>query len=140
MEHVITVQPGPDMRIVVPGYGDMTEDVARELAEMKREDNARVAAKAAQRQAYLAREFGETTNLSFGEVVGQVDEGVYQHWIDRYGPKFWHDKSNRGWFLKQHPECRVKSKSARLTVRVNERPYRVTDRRSCANGTKEVTP
>lgn len=129
MEHVITVNPA-NMAIHVEGYGDMTEDVARELAILKREEIDRIAAKAQQRQNFLAREFGETQTMSFGEVVGQIDEGVYQHWIDRYGVKFWQDKSNRDWFLKKHPECRVRARSARTTVVVERAGYRVNDKRA----------
>jgi hypothetical protein len=119
-----------NMRIHVEGYGDMTEDVARELAAMRQEDTDRVAEKAARRQAYLARELGEATHFDGGCVVAQVDEGVYQHWVDRYGAQFFSDRSNRNYFLKRHPECRVHSKAKNPTLLVSG--FKVNDRRSAA--------
>ncbi len=120
-------------RVFVEDYGDMTADVAAELALLRKADLDRVALKCDARQRYLARECSEATHFDGGALVGQVDEGVYQHWVDRYGPKFFTDKSNRRWFLKKHPECRVKSTARHLTVRVAKPAYSVTDRRSAAH-------
>jgi len=115
----------------VEGYGDMSADVAAELALIRKADLDRVAAKCDARQRYLARECGEAVMLKNGALVGQIDEGVFQHYVDRYGPKFWSDKSNRDWFLKRHPECRVKSVARNLAVRIGAVPeYRVIDRRA----------
>lgn len=131
MEGIAHINPH-NMSVHVDGYGDMTEDVARELAAMRRTDLDRVAAVVDARQRYLARECGEATHLANGQLVGQVDEAVYQHYVDRYGSTFWTDKSNRDWFLKRHPECRVRSRAANPTVRLSSH-YRVTDRRSSAH-------
>lgn len=126
-----TINPH-DMSVHVEGYGDMTEDVARELHAMRMKDLDRVTAVVDRRQRYLAREHGEAQMLPDGAVVGQVDEAVFQHYVDRYGQAFWSDRSNRNWFLKKHPECKVKSIPAKLTLRVTE-DYRVSDRRSSAH-------
>lgn len=130
VEGIAIIHPH-DMRIHVDGYGDMTEDVARELAAMRMEEVDRLAATAARRQAFLAREVGDVTHFDGGCVVGQVDEAVYQHWIDRYGAAFWADKGNRNYFLKRHPECRVRSRARNTTVLVSG--YKVNDRRSSAS-------
>lgn len=127
IEGLVTIDPR-DMRINVDGYGDMTEDVARELAKMRLEDVDRVATVAARRQAFLAREIGDVEHFNGGCVVGQVDEAVYQHWVDRYGAAFFTDKSNRAYFLKRHPECRVRSRARNTAVLISG--YRVNDRRA----------
>lgn len=129
---VATINPH-SMAVHVDGYGDMTEDVARELAAMRRERVDREAAVVTQRQRYLARECGEAPLLPYGQVVMQVDEAVYQHWIDRYGAGFWADKSNRRWFAKKNPETAVRAITKPI-VRLAELPsYRMTDRRSSAH-------
>src|SRR5882724_6659016 len=105
-------------KIFVEGYGDMTADVAIELAAIRKADLDRVAMKCDKRQRYLARECAEATFFDGGQLVGQVDEAVFQHWVDRYGQKFFSDKSNRNWFLKKHPECKVKSTAKNLSLLV----------------------
>lgn len=129
MFHGVTIDPR-NMRVHVEGYGDMTDDVARELAAMRQADTDRVAAKAYARQALLARELPEATHLAGGCLVAQVDEGVYQHWVDRYGAQFFSDKSNRDYFLKRHPECRVRSRAKNASVLFTG--YTVNDRRAAA--------
>lgn len=132
MEGIAIIDPY-SMRVNVPGYGDMTEDVARELHAMRMERIEREAAVVDARQRFLAREHGEAPLLPDGQIVGQVDEAVYQHWVDRYGLKFWSDKANRRWFLKKHPECAVRAiTKARYTVH-EEPAYKVRDRRSAAH-------
>lgn len=128
---IVTIDP-TDMRVHVEGFGDMTEDVARELHALRRAQTERDVREAAGRQAMLARELPEARRLG-GEVrvVGQVDEAVYQHWIDREGPQFWADKSNRNFMLKRHPELRVRSVSDKPSVFVSG--YTVNDRRSAAH-------
>lgn len=131
MEGVAIINPH-DMRVHVEGYGDMTEDVARELAAMRMERVDREAKVVQARQRYLARECGEAPLLPYGQLVLQVDEAVYQHYIDRYGPKFWADKSNRRWIAKKYPECAVRAITKPI-VRMTELPgYRINDRRSSA--------
>ena len=116
----------------VPGYGDMTDDVARELHALRMERLDREAAVVGARQRYLAREHGESQMHTDGALVGQVDEAVYQHYVDRYGAAWWHDKGNRAWFFKRHPEAKVKV-IAPMGVRVSQLPsYRVNDRRSAS--------
>ncbi len=131
MEGVAIIDPR-NMRVHVEGFGDMTQDVAAELAKMRLERVDREAAVVARRQAYLARECGEAPLLPYGQVVMQVDEAVYQHYIDRYGVSFWADKSNRRWIAKRHPETAVKAITKPI-VRMAELPgYRLNDRRSSA--------
>jgi hypothetical protein len=131
MEGVAYIDP-LDMSVTVPGYGDMTAEVARELAAIRMERVDREARVVAARQRYLAREHGEARMHKDAALVGQVDEAVYQHYVDRYGAAWWHDKGNRAWFFKRHPEAKVKVLTP-ATVRVTETPaYRVRDFRSSA--------
>lgn len=131
MQGVAHINP-VNMAVYVDGYGDMTQDVARELHAMRMEELDRVTAKVDARQRYLARELGEAVHFDGGSLVGQVDEAVYQHYVDRYGASFWADKGNRKWFLKRHPECRVRSHAANPSVRITA-DYRVNDRRCAAH-------
>lgn len=134
MEGVAFIDP-TDMSVTVPGYGDMTHDVARELAAIRRARVDREAAVVDARQRYLAREHGEAHYNPEVALVGQVDEAVYQHYVDRYGAKWWQDKGNRRWFFKRHPETKVKM-IAPSRVHVTEMPaYRVRDLRSSAQPT-----
>jgi len=131
MEGIAVIDPH-SMAVHVDGYGDMTADVARELHAMRMERLDREARVVDARQRLLARECGEAPLLPYGQVVGQVDEAVYQHWVDREGQAFWSDKANRRWFLRKHPECAVRA-ITKPTVRQSELPaYRVADRRSSA--------
>lgn len=121
------------MAVYVDGYGDMTQDVARELHAMRMQRLEREAKVVEARQKYLARECGEAVFFDGGHLAMQVDEAVYQHYVDRYGPKWWADKSNRKWIARRHPETVVKSRPANTTVRITEKPdYRVVDKRSAA--------
>jgi len=122
MEAIVTTDHAGQIKAFVPGYGDISEDVARELHALRMEAFDREAAVVDRRQRYLARECGESVHMDGGTIVGQIDEAVYQHYVDRYGPKFFSDKSNRRWFLKRHPECAVQSRAANPTFRVTQLP------------------
>jgi hypothetical protein len=135
VEGVAIIDP-QTMRVHVEGYGDMTADVARELHAMRRARLDREAAVVQARQRLLARECGEATFFDGGCLAMQVDEAVYQHYVDRYGPKWWADKSNRKWIARRHPETVVKSRPANPTIRITETPaYRVIDKRSSEGST-----
>lgn len=102
----------PDMRISVEGYGDMTEDVARALAEERHAEEQELANGAAlARQRMIASEGREARTFKHGHVVGQVDARIVAYWEARYGRDFFKDRSNRRDFLKRHEECRVVAKS-----------------------------
>lgn len=103
------VTVGQAMEIHVEGYGDMTEDVARELARMRQASHEEDAALAQARQLHIARVCGtEAPLMQHGQLVAQVDAGVFNYWEQREGRGFFHDRSNRRDFLKKHPECAVK--------------------------------
>lgn len=102
---------GNDMRVHVEGYGDMTEDVALELAKMRQAELDELHHGAAlARQMHIAKETGaETHGFKQGRgLVAQVDARIVAAWEARYGREFWTDKSNRAEFLRKHPECAVK--------------------------------
>lgn len=99
------------MRIHVEGYGDMTEDVAMELAKMRHAEEQELAHGAAlARQRLIAQEAQRGTD-GFKHGRGQyaaIDARVVAYWERRYGRQFFTDKSNMRDFLKRHPECAVR--------------------------------
>lgn len=100
---------GQEMRIFVPGYGDMTNDVAIALADLRREEHEMDMKFAAHRQAYIAKHCGtEAPLMTHGQLVAQIDGAAFADWERREGKGFFADKSSRRDFLKRHPECRVK--------------------------------
>lgn len=102
----------PDMRINVEGYGDMTDDVALELAKMRHEEEQELAhGGALARQQLIAKETGAEIHGAGKHglrIAAQIDSRIVSYWERRYGREFWTDKSNMAWFLKRHPECGVK--------------------------------
>lgn len=110
---------GQDIKIVVEGYGDMTDEVAIELAKLRKAEHERDVAMAARRQAHIAKVCGtEAPLMQHGQLVAQIDGAVFADWERREGRGFFGDKSNRRWFLKKFPECRVRGipKNARIVV------------------------
>ena len=106
----------PTFKIDIPGYGDMTADVAAELTRMEMEQEQADLAQAAARQTFLAAQGTEARTMSFGHQVAQIDNVVYNYWERREGKGFWKDKANREAFLKKNPACRVIAKSAKTIV------------------------
>ena len=106
----------PEFKINIPGYGDMTADVAAELTRMQMEQEQADLAQAAARQTFLAAQGTEARTLSFGHQVAQIDDVVFNYWERREGKGFWKDKGNREAFLKKNPSCRVTAKSTKTTV------------------------
>lgn len=110
------------MKIIVEGYGDMTADVAAELALLRIEERDRLVNQAAARQRHIARATGTARTMQEGHLVAQIDADVFNYWEQREGRGFWADKSNRKHMLKRHPELAVHAKSARTTITVPELP------------------
>lgn len=113
-----TVTIKPDMRVIHPDHGDITEDVARELANLRREEHEQLVRNAAQQQAAIvqARPGQAYIKRSFA-LKAEIDPQVHAYWRMREGPGFW--KNELDWFLKKNPECRVKSVAENPTVRVD---------------------
>lgn len=108
----------PDMRIVHPDHGDITEDVARVLAEVEREDDERLFREAAARQAILAKQNAEGGRLTKGFALkANIDGRIYDYWRRKQGKDFW--KHEMGYMLKRHPEFRVQCRPDNPTVRVD---------------------
>jgi hypothetical protein len=112
------------MKIMVEGYGDMTADVAAELALMRLAERNRVIQQAAANQRRIAAHAGSATarTMQHGHQVAQIDADVFNYWEQREGRGFWADKSNRRAMLKRHPELAVHAKSGRTTITVPELP------------------
>jgi len=111
-----TATIGPDMRVFHPDYGDLTEDVARELSALNSKEAELVALEADTRQRMIARECGQ--EAVYGKaglrLVAQIDETVFNYWESREGLEFW--KHELPFMLKRHPELAVRAKSARPSV------------------------
>lgn len=108
---------GKNARIVVEGYGDMTAEIAIELALIEKEKRDRDIALAAGRQAAIWRSNqGEAAMKEYGAPTMQVHESIFAAWESQLGPECWRDKGFRAWFAKKFPQCRVKAKSGRTTL------------------------
>lgn len=116
-----TVTISPALEVHHPDFGDMTEDVARALAQLRREDHERLVREAEQRQrAIVQARPGEAVMHKEFAVAAEIDPAVVSHWRMRYGPGFW--KHELKWFLKKNPQCAVKSRPLNPTVVVPEMP------------------
>lgn len=108
----------PDMRIVHPELGDITEDVARELAAETHRDDLRLAAEAEARQALLAASAPGEARVTPGFALkARIDPQVHAYWLRREGPGFW--KHELDFMLKRHPELRVRARPDNPTVLVD---------------------
>ncbi len=110
------------MKIIVEGYGDMTADVAAELALMRIAERDRLVKRAAGAQRRIAASTGTARTMREGHMVAQIDADVFNYWEQREGRGFWADKSSRDHMLKRHPELAVHAKSARTSITVPELP------------------
>lgn len=108
----------PDWRIVHPDHGDITEDVARELARVEHEDNEKLFREATARQAMIARENERGGRLTKGFALkANIDGRIYDYWRKREGKDFWkHEMPN---MLKRHPEFAVRCRPDNPTLRVD---------------------
>lgn len=96
----------PDMRVVHPDYGDITEDVCRELAEIERQDDEQLFAEAAARQAILAADNHKGARLTRDFALkANIDGRIWDYWRRREGKDFW--KHELGFMMKRHPELRL---------------------------------
>jgi len=110
------IQVMPDMRIVHPDFGDITEDVARELALLREQRNLEDVLAAGERQELIARTCG--TESAIGKhgmrLVAQIDETVFNYWEGREGPEFW--THELGYMTKRHPEIAMRPRSEKTTI------------------------
>lgn len=105
-------------RIIVEGYGDMTEEIAVELALIEKAQRDRDIAACAARQAQIARTTPEAGTKDYA-LTAQIDNSVYAAWEAQLGPGCWKKGSGfREWFLKKFPQCRVKYRPGHTTVRI----------------------
>lgn len=110
-----TVTIKPDMRVIHPEYGDITEEVAREMANIRREDHERLVKEAVQRNKVIAAVRPGQAFVKKGFALkAEIDPAVVAYWRMKYGPGFW--KHELDWYLKKNPECRVKSVSEKTAV------------------------
>lgn len=105
----------PDMRMIHPDHGDITADVAAELAAIEQADNDELFAEAGARQAALAKEYENGARLSKGFALkANIDGRIYDYWRKREGKDFW--KHELGFMMKRHPELRLKHVSDHTTL------------------------
>ena len=121
----------PDLRVHHPEYGDITEDVARELARMTREDDEQLAHTAYARQAAIVAARPGDGRIANGFALNsEVDARIYDFWRRREGGGGGARERLR-WFKKKHPELfNVRLRPDNPTVRLSTLPaYRVTGKR-----------
>lgn len=110
-----TVTIKPDMRVIHPEYGDITEDVARELAAIRQEDHKQLVKHADRMQAEISSARSGTAVLHRNFALkAQIHPAIYAHWRMKHGKGFW--KHEMDWFLKKNPQCRVRSKPLNSSV------------------------
>lgn len=110
---VVTIKP--DMRVIHPEYGDITEDVARELAAERKRDHERLVREAERMQAEIARSLpGDAVTRPDFALKAAIHPAIHAHWRMKHGRGFW--KHEMDWFLKKNPQCRVRSRPANPTV------------------------
>lgn len=118
------------MEVHHPDFGDMTEDVARELAALRDVRNLEDVLDAGSRQEHIAATCGTEMTYGKGGVrqLAQIDEKVFNYWEAREGRDFWKHELN--WMLKRHPEMAVRARSANPTISLRTKPqYAVTGKR-----------
>lgn len=110
-----TVTIKPDMRVIHPEYGDITEDVARELAEERKRDHERLIHNAERMQAEITRSLpGDAITNKHFALKAAIHPAIHAAWRMKYGRGFW--KHELDWFLKRNPQCRVRSRPASTTI------------------------
>lgn len=119
-------------QIIVPGFGDMTQDVIRELTSGRLLESVRARVE----QNEIAREEAhvQRRNLSFGRMRMRVSQEAFDYWGQRLGYECWNDREFLREFERDNPECRVKSAARSTTLRVQgrrEAPGTILDRTGC---------
>ena len=112
----------PDIlgKIICPIHGDITMDVARELAAQRQDDDAATAAMADSRQRTIASVAGQNGRIfRGGHQIAQIDARVHDYWRRREGKDFWRHELK--YMLKRHPELRVEAKPDNPTIRVERK-------------------
>lgn len=104
-------------QIIVPGFGDLTQDVIRELTSGRlfQEVQARREAKAIAVEEHQA---GERRHLKFGRLRMRIPEEAYFYWGLRLGFGCWQDKQFLHEYERDNPECRVRSRPRKCALRV----------------------
>jgi hypothetical protein len=107
---------GPDMRVVHPDFGDMTEDVARELALLNQQAADLAFAEAQANQVKIAQICGRESRIGKDgfRLVAQIDADVFGYWEMREGRDFW--KHELKYMSKRHPEIAVKPRFENPTI------------------------
>lgn len=110
------IQVGPDMRIIHPDFGDISEDVAQELAKLRIQRNEEAVRFAARDQLRIAATCNRESIIGKHglRLEAQIDENVFNYWEAREGREFW--KHEMKYMLKRHPEMAVKSVSPNATI------------------------
>lgn len=121
-------------QIIVPKFGDMTQEVIRELTSGRLEEavRARAEANAIAREEANLRRF----NLKFGRLRMRVSQESFDYWGQRLGYECWNNPQFLREYERDNPECRVRSAAQSTSLRVQgrrEAPPRGTilDRTGC---------
>lgn len=118
-----SIRVTPEMRVFHPKFGEITEDVAREMAAMTAYDDEILFATADARQAQiLAAQPGPARITPGFALKAQIDPRVHDYWRRREGAGFWkHELKN---MIRRHPELGVKAVSDQSRVSFATAPRR----------------
>lgn len=104
-------------RIVVPGLGDITDDVNEELLNIIQQDEVRMEM---ERRAIAASHRGREERIGADgtRVTMRVPARAYHYWRLREGADVWNDTFHRDYMRKHHPELFPKHTTGRTVVTV----------------------
>ena len=122
--------------IVVPGFGDMTEDVLRELQALAPFHHEQI--RAEQREIATAEQYNDRRHLKFGRLRMRISDEAYHYWGLRLGFKCWRDKQFLREYERDNPEVRLRSRPRQTTVRVGRSVGGRTDRTDRSDRTDPV--
>lgn len=71
---------------------------------------------AEQEQALAAKAGGERLNMKHGQMAFQIHPQFYHYWGQRLGYECWDNEEFVREFLRDNPECRVRSRSRNVSV------------------------
>jgi hypothetical protein len=89
---------------------DITDKVRDSLVNRYEKNFDRSLGEATERQREIARQQGERRSVEgMGRPVMEVDNKVYQEWVQKEGKEVWRDPKFRKWIGDRNPELKARS-------------------------------
>lgn len=95
---------------------ELTQKIMKEVREKCRQRQLAELRQACMQQRLAAAAGQERYMLDEGEVQMMIPPAVHHYWGQRLGYECWSDKLFVHQFLRDNPECRVKSRSRKIRV------------------------